>query len=178
MDSVEVPVERDTRAITRLAMSHDASHFLLTPTEVARPANVHEVAALIADAAARRRPLTFRAGGTSLTGQAVTDGTLVDVRRHFRHIEVLDDGRRVRAGAGATLADVNARLAPYGRRLGPDPSSGVACTVGGIVANNGVVAAQRRRPEQLPHRRFPRLRPDERPRHRHLGSDGGHDAAP
>ena len=102
MDSVEVPVERDTRAITRLAMSHDASHFLLTPTEVARPANVHEVAALIADAAARRRPLTFRAGGTSLTGQAVTDGTLVDVRRHFRHIEVLDDGRRVRAGAGAT----------------------------------------------------------------------------
>jgi D-lactate dehydrogenase len=136
VDSVEVPVERDTRAITRLAMSHDASHFLLTPTEVARPANVHEVAALIADAAARRRPLTFRAGGTSLTGQAVTDGTLVDVRRHFRHIEVLDDGRRVRAGAGATLADVNARLAPYGRRLGPDPSSGVACTVGGIIANN------------------------------------------
>ena len=113
MNSVGASVERDARAITRLAMSHDASHFLLTPAEVARPANVHEVAALIADAAARRRPLTFRAGGTSLTGQAVTDGTLVDVRRHFRHIEVLDDGRRVRAGAGATLADVNARLEPY-----------------------------------------------------------------
>ncbi len=117
-------------------MSHDASHFLLTPAEVARPVSVEEVAALIADAARRRRPLTFRAGGTSLTGQAVTDGTLVDVRTGFDEIEVLDDGRRVRAGAGATLAAVNARLAPFGRRLGPDPSSAVACTVGGIIANN------------------------------------------
>ncbi|MFT3888019.1 MAG: FAD-binding and (Fe-S)-binding domain-containing protein [Arachnia sp.] len=136
MDSVEPPVERDTRAISRLAMAHDASHFLLTPAEIARPTDVTEVAALIADAARRRRPLTFRSGGTSLTGQAVTSGTLVDVRRHFRHIEVLDEGMRVRAGAGATLAAVNARLAPFGRRLGPDPTSAIACTIGGIIANN------------------------------------------
>lgn len=127
---------RDDRAITRLAMSHDASHFLLTPTEVVTPRNTDEVAQLMREAVSRRVSLTFRGGGTSLTGQAVTDSILVDVRRHFRHVEVLDDGARVRAGAGATLASVNAALAPYGRRLGPDPTSEVACTIGGIVANN------------------------------------------
>src|SRR5690606_31421308 len=51
-------------------------------------------------------------------------------------IEVLDDGARVRVGPGATVRAVNARLAPYGRRLGPDPASEAACTIGGVVANN------------------------------------------
>ena len=61
---------------------------------------------------------------------------LVDVRRHLRDIEVLDSGRRVRVQPGATLRHVNARLAGYGAKLGPDPASEVACTIGGIVANN------------------------------------------
>lgn len=133
---ISAGMQRDDRAITRLAMAHDASHFLLTPTEVVRPSNVEEVSALLREAVAKRRPLTFRAAGTSLCGQAVTDATLVDVRRHFQHIEVLDDGLRVRAGAGTTLAAVNAALARYGRRLGPDPTSAMVCTIGGIVANN------------------------------------------
>ncbi|GAA4900871.1 FAD-binding and (Fe-S)-binding domain-containing protein [Tessaracoccus lubricantis] len=128
--------KRDERAITRLAMAHDASHFLLTPTAVVTPTSVEDVSDLMAEASFLRQPITFRSGGTSLCGQAVTDGVLVDVRRHFRGIEVLDGGERVRAGAGATLAAVNARLAPYGRRLGPDPTSAVACTIGGIIANN------------------------------------------
>lgn len=136
MFSEEAPVTRDTRAITRLAMAHDASHFLLTPREVITPSRVEDVALLMTEAARTRRPLTFRGGGTSLSGQGVTDGTLVDVRRRFRDIEVLDEGRRVRAGTGATLAAVNARLARYGRRLGPDATSGIACTIGGIIANN------------------------------------------
>lgn len=128
--------KRDERAITRLAMAHDASHFLLTPAAVVTPFSTQDVADLMVDAARTRQPLTFRSGGTSLCGQSVTDNVLVDTRKHFRDIEVLDDGMRVRAGAGATLAAVNARLAPYGRRLGPDPTSEVACTIGGIVANN------------------------------------------
>lgn len=130
------PVTRDTRAITRLAMAHDASHFLLTPTEVITPSTAGDVAFLMAEAARNRKHLTFRSGGTSLSGQSVTDGILVDTRRRFRHIEVLDGGRRVRAGAGATLRAVNAKLAPYGRRLGPDPTSAIACTIGGVIANN------------------------------------------
>ena len=61
---------------------------------------------------------------------------LVDVRRHFRSIEVLDDGARVRVQGGSPLRAVNTRLAPYGRKLGPDPASEIACTVGGVVSNN------------------------------------------
>ncbi len=80
--------------------------------------------------------LTFRSGGTSLSGQSVTDGVLVDVRKEFRSIEVLDDGERVRVRGGATLRHVNQRLARFGRKLGPDPASEIACTIGGVVANN------------------------------------------
>ena len=81
-------------------------------------------------------PLTFRSGGTSLSGQALSDSVLVDTRTGFTGIEVLDDGRRVRVQPGATIRAVNTRLAPYGRKLGPDPASEVACTVGGVLANN------------------------------------------
>ena len=66
-------------------------------------------------------PLTFRSGGTSLSGQAVTDGILVDTRRHFRGIEVLDDGARVRVGPGATVRQVNARLAAARAQARPRP---------------------------------------------------------
>ena len=81
-------------------------------------------------------PLTFRSGGTSLSGQALSDSVLVDTRAGFTGVEVLDDGRRVRVQPGVTVRMVNARLAPYGRRLGPDPASEIACTLGGVIANN------------------------------------------
>lgn len=127
---------RTESALTRRAMAHDASHFLLIPSEVATPRDADEVASLFREANRTRRPLTFRSGGTSLSGQAVTSGTLVDTRRFFSGIEVLDDGARVRVGAGVTLGHVNAVLRRHGRRLGPDPASEIACTIGGIVANN------------------------------------------
>lgn len=120
----------------RLRMAHDASHYLLTPQAVVAPADAAQVATVMRVCAELGAPLTFRAGGTSLSGQSVTDGVLVDVRRHFGAIEPLDDGRRVRVGPGAVLRQVNLRLAPYGRRLGPDPASESACTMGGVIANN------------------------------------------
>ncbi|MFJ3034964.1 FAD-binding and (Fe-S)-binding domain-containing protein [Curtobacterium pusillum] len=125
-----------TRASDRLAASHDASHYLLTPSVVVTPADVHELAAVLAVARADGTPVTFRSGGTSLSGQAGSDGVLVDTRRNFRSIEVLDDGARVRTGPGATVRAVNTRLARHGRKLGPDPASEIACTIGGVIANN------------------------------------------
>ena len=125
-----------TRAIDRLAYAHDASHFVLTPQAVVVPRDAAEVGRLFAAAKRAGVPLTFRSGGTSLSGQAVTGGILADTRRHFRRIEVLDDGARVRVGPGATIRQVNARLAAHGRKLGPDPASEGACTLGGVVANN------------------------------------------
>ncbi|WP_239579877.1 FAD-binding and (Fe-S)-binding domain-containing protein [Microlunatus panaciterrae] len=125
-----------SRAFDRISAAVDASHYLLTPSAVIRPRDAAEVGIVLAHARASALPLTFRSGGTSLSGQAVTDGLLVDTRRHFRRIEVLDDGRRVRVQPGATVRQVNARLARHGRKLGPDPASEIACTIGGVVANN------------------------------------------
>ena len=61
---------------------------------------------------------------------------MVDTRRNFKKIEVLDGGKRVRVQPGATVMAVNNMLAPYGYKLGPDPASWSACTIGGVVANN------------------------------------------
>lgn len=124
------------RAIDRHAHAHDASHYLLTPSAVVLPTDAAEVAALLAVGVRDHLGMTFRSGGTSLSGQGVTDGVLVDTRRHFRALEVLDEGKRVRVQPGLTVKEVNARLAPYGRKLGPDPASSAACTIGGVVANN------------------------------------------
>jgi len=135
-DAVQGHADVDSRAVTRAARAPDASHVLLTPQVVVTPHGAEGVARLLTAAAGLGLPVTFRSGGTSLSGQAVTDGVLVDVRRHFRTIEVLDGGLRVRVQGGATLRQVNARLAPFGRKLGPDPASEIACTIGGVVANN------------------------------------------
>ena len=125
-----------TRTIDLVAMAHDASHYLLRPHTVATPESIEQVARLLENASRTGSPVTFRSGGTSLSGQGVTDQMLVDTRAGFRDIEVLDAGARARVQPGATVRQVNARLARFGRRLGPDPASEIACTIGGVVANN------------------------------------------
>lgn len=134
--AVAVPEQVRARAIDRYAMANDASHYLLVPRAVVTATTPREVGRLLGVSSARGVPLTFRSGGTSLSGQAVTDGVLVDTRRGFRDVEVLDDGARVRVEPGVTVRHLNARLAPYRRKFGPDPASESACTVGGVVANN------------------------------------------
>lgn len=124
------------RHIDRAKMAHDASHYLLTPQAVVLARDTADVERAVRIAHDLGVPVTFRSGGTSLSGQAVSDGLLIDTRRSFRDVEVLDDGARVRCQPGATVRNVNARLAPYSRALGPDPASEIACTVGGVVANN------------------------------------------
>jgi len=120
----------------RLAYAHDASHYLLVPADAVTASTVADVSSLLASRSVTRQPLTFRSGGTSLSGQAQTDHLLVDTRRGFRRIEVLDGGARVRVQPGATVRQVNARLAGLGTKLGPDPASESACTIGGVIANN------------------------------------------
>lgn len=129
-------VEVRERAFDRHAAAHDASHYLLVPEAVIAPRSVEDVRSVFAAARASGRAVTFRSGGTSLSGQAVTDAVLMDTRRWFRGIEIAPDGRTARVQPGATVRQVNARLARHGRRLGPDPASEVACTIGGVVANN------------------------------------------
>ncbi|WP_033289455.1 FAD-binding and (Fe-S)-binding domain-containing protein [Amycolatopsis jejuensis] len=131
-----VPGGVSVRETDRFALAHDASHYLLIPDAIVTPRSAGEVSALLRAATAHGVPLTFRSGGTSLSGQAGSAHLLVDTRRRFTGLEVLDDGQRVRVGPGVTVRAVNTRLARYGRKLGPDPASEAACTIGGVVANN------------------------------------------
>ncbi|WP_307802364.1 FAD-binding and (Fe-S)-binding domain-containing protein [Cellulomonas fengjieae] len=130
------PEQVRTRPLDLHAHAHDASHFLLIPSALVVARDAGDVSRLLQVSAAQGVPLAFRSGGTSLSGQAQTDGIMVDVRRNFKDIEVLDGGLRVRVQPGVTVRALNARLAPYGRKFGPDPASEGACTIGGVVANN------------------------------------------
>jgi D-lactate dehydrogenase len=125
-----------TRTIDRLSRASDASLYRLVPEAVVRPRDTDEVRALFAWARRRGRHLTFRAAGTSLSGQALSDDVLIEIAPFFDKASVLDDGARVRAQPGVVAAHLNRLLAPHGRRIGPDPASIDAAMMGGILANN------------------------------------------
>ncbi|MFG2508532.1 FAD-binding and (Fe-S)-binding domain-containing protein [Streptomyces rubiginosohelvolus] len=114
----------------------DASPYRFLPRVVLVPEDLDDVSAILSYAHGKGRSVVFRAAGTSLNGQAQGEDILVDVRRHWTGVEVLDDGARARILPGTTVMRTNATLARYGRLLGPDPASAIACTLGGVVANN------------------------------------------
>jgi D-lactate dehydrogenase len=125
-----------TDNLRRLAYGTDASFYRLTPEVVAIVESEEEVQALLQAAAAHGRPVTFRAAGTSLSGQAVTDSVLTLIGEGFATCEIGPDATTVRVGPGIIGGEVNYRLAPFGRKIGPDPASINACKIGGIAANN------------------------------------------
>ncbi len=114
----------------------DASPYRLFPQAVVMARDADDVAKVLAFGREKGIPVTFRAGGTSLNGQGQGDGILVDVRRHFGGVTVLDEGARARVKPGTVLGHANRVLAPYGTKLGPDPASTDVATVGGVLANN------------------------------------------
>ncbi|MDR0989785.1 MAG: FAD-binding oxidoreductase, partial [Propionibacteriaceae bacterium] len=124
------------RPIDRVAKAHDASHYLLRPQGVLKPRHLDDIAAALKIAHSTATPVTFRSGGSSLSGQAGGSGIMIDVRRHFQQLSVQDGGARVVCDPGLTVQAVNAYLAPYQTMLGPDPASQTVATVGGVVANN------------------------------------------
>ncbi len=132
-----LPPERVlTRPIDRIASASDASFYRLIPRAVVRPESIGEVKGLFRCCRSAGLPLAFRAAGTSLSGQAVTDGILADISRGWNGCSVEDGGRRVRVQPGITGGHVNRILRSHGRRIGPDPASIDACMMGGILANN------------------------------------------
>jgi len=125
-----------TRALDLVRYASDASPYLLMPKAVVMARKPSDVAKTLAFARENGIPVTLRAGGTSLNGQGQSDGILVDVRQHWRGVEVLDEGARVRVKPGTILGHVNRVLAGFGRALGPDPASTDIACVGGVIANN------------------------------------------
>ena len=132
-----IPRERIyTDPMRRLAWGTDAGFYRLVPQIVVRAASEDEIVRLMRAAAAQGVPLTFRAAGTSLSGQAVSDSVLVVAGKHWERCEVLDGGEAVRLQPGVIGARVNQILKPFGRRFSPDPASVRSAMVGGIVVNN------------------------------------------
>jgi D-lactate dehydrogenase len=124
------------RPFDLIAYASDASFYRLIPQVIVRPRTIEDVRKVFRFSQTEKIPMTFRAAGTSLSGQAVSDGILVDVARHWRQLEPLDGGKRVRVQPGAIGAHVNQALLAYGRKMGPDPASINACMMGGILSNN------------------------------------------
>jgi D-lactate dehydrogenase len=122
--------------LSTLAFGTDASFYRLIPKLVVRVNAEHEVVALLQLAGKHRVPVTFRAAGTSLSGQAISDSLLIVLGDGWSRRDILDNGARIRLQPGVIGAQANAVLAPLGRKIGPDPASINACKIGGIVANN------------------------------------------
>ncbi len=132
-----VPPERlITDPLRRLAYGTDASFYRLTPKVVAEVANEAEVMAILASCRRHNTPVTFRAAGTSLSGQAVSDSVLMILGNGWTQAVVENDGKTIRLQPGVIGAEANRRLAAFARKIGPDPASIDSCKIGGIAANN------------------------------------------
>ncbi|WP_070092225.1 FAD-binding and (Fe-S)-binding domain-containing protein [Pseudomonas monteilii] len=132
-----IPAERrfDDPTST-LAFGTDASFYRLIPKLVVRVESEDEVVGLLQLAQRDRVPVTFRAAGTSLSGQAISDSVLIVLGDDWNDRQIRGQGEQIRLQPGVIGAQANAWLAPYGRKIGPDPASINACKIGGIVANN------------------------------------------
>jgi D-lactate dehydrogenase len=119
-----------------LAFGTDASFYRLVPKIVVKVNTREEVAHLLRTADLLHIPVTFRAAGTSLSGQAVTDSVLVVLAGGWGNCTIHGDGEKISLEPGVIGAEANARLAPYRRKIGPDPASINHCMIGGIAANN------------------------------------------
>jgi len=133
----DIPVERiKSDPLYTYAYSGDASYFRLVPALVVIVNNEDEVRAVIKAARAENLPLTFRAAGTSLSGQAVTDGVLCVLGDGWRKVEILEGGAKITLGPAIIVANANKALKPFDRKIGPDPASQATCKIGGVVSNN------------------------------------------
>ncbi|PXY01322.1 4Fe-4S ferredoxin [Marinifilum breve] len=138
-DEVQSDIEKSrlyTDEIRNLAYGTDAGFYRLTPKIVVRAQNEKEVTRALSLANKYSLPVTFRAAGTSLAGQAITDSILVIAGKHWEGYEILKGGEEIKMQPGLVGARINQVLAPYGKKLGPDPASINSAMIGGIVMNN------------------------------------------
>lgn len=122
---------------SRVTHGAGASPYSLIPRAVLLVETEEEIVRIMTAARDHGVPITFRAAGTSLSGQGVTESVLVKLGHNgWRQFEARDAGQSVRVGPARVGAHVNARLATHGLKIGPDPASIGAAMMGGIAANN------------------------------------------
>jgi D-lactate dehydrogenase len=119
-----------------LAYGTDASFYRLIPKIVILAHNEAEIVEIIKEARLLDIALTFRAAGTSLSGQAISDSVLVVATHGWKNFELLENNSKIKMEPGIVGARVNIFLAPHSLKIGPDPASIGAAMIGGIVSNN------------------------------------------
>lgn len=125
-----------TNPIHTLAYGTDASFYRLIPKIVIKAINEDEVQTILDHASKDNLAVTFRAGGTSLSGQAISDSILVICSYGFRNIQILNEAQQIKLEPGVIGASANNALRFFGKKIGPDPASINAAQIGGIAANN------------------------------------------
>lgn len=121
----------------RVLHATDASAYRSLPLAVARPKTVEDIRKLILFAREHHTSLIPRTAGTSLAGQVVGDGIVVDVSKYFNKIlEINQEEQWVRVEPGVVLDELNMAVAPYGLFFGPETSTSNRCMIGGMVGNN------------------------------------------
>ncbi|MDP9822002.1 FAD/FMN-containing dehydrogenase/Fe-S oxidoreductase [Nocardioides massiliensis] len=127
----------DDSALARALYSSDASLYRVPPQVVVRPRDIDEVAAVLAAARETGTPITPRGAGTSIAGNAVGPGIVVDFVKHLNRVHHIDPDRRTAwVDPGAVHATLQRAARPHGLRFGPDPSTHTRCTIGGMIGNN------------------------------------------
>jgi FAD/FMN-containing dehydrogenase len=122
---------------TRAAYSSDASLYRVQPLVVAFPRDADEVGAAVAASIAAGLPVVARGGGTSVAGNAIGDGVILDLSRHFNRVLSIDpESKSAVVQPGVVQAKLQSAAAPFGLRFGPDPSTSSRCTIGGMIGNN------------------------------------------
>lgn len=135
--SAIIPVDRiKSSLIDLVAYASDAGFYTLRPKVVVIPKSEAEIISLFKFSQQYQLPIVFRTAGTSLSGQAITDGILVDLSQYWTKITVMENGASVRVQPGAIAAHVNAQLKKYSTKIGPDPASISSAMMGGIISNN------------------------------------------
>jgi D-lactate dehydrogenase len=125
-----------TDPLRLLTWGTDASFYRLVPKLVVVVESEEEMIFLLAECGRLGTPVTFRAAGTSLSGQAITDSVLLLLGDRWRRCEVGPDAATITLQPGVIGAEANRRLARFGRKIGPDPASIDTAMIGGIAANN------------------------------------------
>lgn len=128
-----------TDTLTTLTRGTDAGLYRLVPEKIEVVKNEEDVKRVLAEASKARKSVTFKGAGTSVSGQTVTDSILVAVSPAFGKPRISADGHFATFPCNMTGGEANRMLKPYGRRLGPDPTSIESAHIGGIVANNASV---------------------------------------
>jgi D-lactate dehydrogenase len=122
--------------LSLIAHGTDASFYRLIPKIVVKVMNENELVHVVQSCAKLNLPLTYKAAGTSLSGQAISDSVLVIVTHGWQKYQILDDGERIKLQPGLRGQRANQLLAKYGKKIGPDPASLESAMIGGIAANN------------------------------------------